>query len=165
MNEESIVVRPASDGDMEFSYRVKKVAEGELIRKTFGWDEAFQREFHRKDWTAHRPGIIELDSEPIGTIAIVECDSCIEVGQFFILPEYQSRGIGSLLLRRVLRQADTANLAVRLAFLKGNRAERLYRRNGFELVKQTETHCYMERRPQGISQPSVRGDGKPAPQP
>jgi GNAT superfamily N-acetyltransferase len=151
MNDESIALRPAADDELELSYRVKKAAEGELIRRTFGWDEAFQRDFHRKDWTASRPEVIELDGKPIGTVAIIEGDGYIEVGQFFILPEYQSRGIGSVLLGRVLRRADTARLVVRLAFLKGNRAERLYRRHGFELVKQTETYCYMERRPRGIN--------------
>ena len=123
-----------------------------LIRKTFGWDQAFQRNFHKKDWTEDRPSIMELDGKPIGTVAIVEGDGYIEVGQFFILPEYQNRGIGSVLLRRVLSQADWGTLIVRLAFLKGNHAESLYRRNGFALVKQTETHSYVERRPREISQ-------------
>jgi len=38
-------------------------------------------------------------------------------------------------------------MVVELAFLKGNRAESLYTRNGFQLVRQTETYCYTERQP------------------
>jgi len=152
MNAELIELSPASDEDIEFSYDVKKAAEGELIRRTFGWDETFQRDFHRKDWTGNRPSIITLGGEPVGTIAIVEGDGHVEVGQFFILPSYQNRGIGSTVLRRALQKADKDNMVVRLAFLSGNRAESLYRRTGFHLVRQTETHSYMERRPQGISQ-------------
>ncbi|MCK5035427.1 MAG: hypothetical protein KAS73_06015 [Candidatus Sabulitectum sp.] len=49
MNEELIVLSPVTDEDIEFSYQVKKAAEGELILSTFGWDEALQRDFHKRD--------------------------------------------------------------------------------------------------------------------
>jgi GNAT superfamily N-acetyltransferase len=150
MSDGSITLSPASDEDMEFSYQVKKAAEGDLIRKTFGWDEVFQRDFHKKDWTQNRPDIIRLDGVPIGTVAIVQGPEYVEVGQFFILPEYQNRGIGSCLLHAVLGAADERGQVVKLAYLRGNRAEALYRRNGFEVVSQTQTHCHAERRPRAI---------------
>ncbi|MCK5035426.1 MAG: GNAT family N-acetyltransferase [Candidatus Sabulitectum sp.] len=94
---------------------------------------------------------MRFDGEAIGTVAIVEGDGHIEVGRFIILPDYQNRGIGSIILHRILREADRDNMVLRLSFLTGNRAETLYRRNGFELVKQTETHSYMVRRARGVS--------------
>jgi GNAT superfamily N-acetyltransferase len=154
MNDESIVISAASDDDYEFSYRVKKAAEGDLIGRTFGWDEAFQREFHNRQWTESRPSIIRLDGSAIGTVALAEGDGCVEIGQFFILPEYQNRGIGSSILLRALQRADEVNIVARLTLLSGNRAEALYRRNGFRPVEQTETLVHMERRPRQTSQPS-----------
>ena len=152
MSDKSIELVLARDDDYECSYQVKKAAEGELIHKIFGWNETSQREFHRKDWMEKRPSIIKFGGKTICTMAVTESDGHIEVGQLFILPEYQNRGIGSHLLRRALQKADISNVPVRLVFLQGNRAEALYRRNGFQLIRQTDTHCYMERRPQTITQ-------------
>lgn len=147
MIDDQIELVPASDDDYEFSYEVKKTAEGGLIRSVFGWDEAFQRDFHKREWDERRPSIIKFGGTTVGTMAILEGSGHLEVGQFFILPEYQGRGIGSHLLRAVLQRADLENVPVRLAFLQGNRAASLYLRNGFQPVRQTETHCYMERLP------------------
>ena len=147
MNPDLIKISQATEDDYEFSYQVKKAAEGELIRQVFGWDEAFQRAFHRKEWTERRPSIIKYDGMPIGTLAAIEGDGRLELGQFFISPEYQNKGIGSFLLQRILQKADEGGKIVQLAFLKGNRAESLYTRNGFQLVRQTETHCFAERQP------------------
>jgi N-acetylglutamate synthase-like GNAT family acetyltransferase len=126
---------------------VKKAAEGDLVRSVFGWDEDFQRDFQRNDFNAKRPSLILLEGKAVGTVAIVECEGYLEVGQLFISPEYQNRGIGSCILERALHQADAKNLPVRLAYLVGNRADRLYRRHGFEVIGQTETHRFMERPP------------------
>jgi GNAT superfamily N-acetyltransferase len=126
---------------------VKKAAEGELIARTFGWDEAFQRHFHLQEWNEKRPSLIRLGGDFVGTVAITEGDGCIEVGQFFIRPEYQNRGIGTSVLTRVLERADLEKAVVRLACLVGNRTETLYRRHGFLLTSQTATHCHMERSP------------------
>lgn len=147
MNPALITISPATEDDYEFSYQVKKAAEGDLIREVFGWDEVFQRTFHLNDWTQNRPSIIQYDGKSIGTILVTEGDGRLEVGRFFILPEHQNKGIGSFLLRRLLQKADESGMVVELAFLKGNRAESLYTRNGFQLVRQTKTHCFAERQP------------------
>ena len=147
MKEISTVVTPASDADYEFSFRVKKVAEGDLVRRYFGWDETVQRDFHMKEWTERRPDIIWSCGVRVGTVAVRESGDCIEIGQFFILPEFQNRGLGTVILQEAVQRADERGLVARLAFLNGNRAESLYVRHGFALVAQTETHSFMERKP------------------
>jgi GNAT superfamily N-acetyltransferase len=143
----AVTLRPASDDDLEFTYQVKKAAEGDLVRSMFGWDEEFQREFQKKDFMKKRPGLIMVEGEPVGTVAVVECDGYLEIGQFFISPGYQNRGIGSCILQRAVSQADEKKSPVRLAYLRGNRAGALYRRFGFQLIGRTETHRFMERAP------------------
>ena len=138
---------PAADADCEFAYRVKVAAEEELITSIFGWDEAKQRAFHAEAWAQHRPDVILYNGERIGTITIGEEHAAITVKQFFILPAYQNRGIGSCLLRRVLARADREGKLVRLAYLTGNRAESLYRRHGFVITGEAGHFTRMERRP------------------
>ena len=130
----------------EFSYQVKKAAEGEYITLMFGWDEDLQRDFHAKAWQQQKPDIITYDSKLIGTIATIESEDCIEVGQFFILPEYQNKGIGTYLLEQILDKADQLGRNVTLRFLKNNPVKSLYVRNGFRLVYTSEVAHHMERR-------------------
>ena len=133
----------------EFSYQVKKAAEGEYITHLFGWDEDVQRDFHAKAWQQQKPHIITYDGELIGTIATIETDDCIEIGQFFILPDYQNSGIGTHLLKSILDKADQLGKNVTLKFLKSNPVKSLYVRNGFRVVDTDEILDYMERKPGG----------------
>jgi GNAT superfamily N-acetyltransferase len=137
---------PADETHREFSYRVKQAAEGEYITSMFGWDEDVQRDFHAKAWEQQKPDIITYDGKLIGTIATIESEVCIEIGQFFILPEYQNKGIGTYLLKSILDRADQLGRNVTLKFLKNNPVRSLYIRNGFQLVSTSEVAHHMERK-------------------
>ena len=140
---------PADETHKEFSYQVKKAAEGEYITLMFGWDEDVQRDFHAKAWQQQKPDIITYDGKPIGTIATVESEDCIEIGQLFILPDYQNKGIGTHLLKSILSKADQLGRNVTLRFLKNNPVKSLYVRNGFRLVYTSEVAHHMERKAAG----------------
>jgi GNAT superfamily N-acetyltransferase len=153
-------VIPAGDDHYEFSYQVKKAAEGALIAAVFGWDERVQREYHLREWEERRPKVITLDGAPVGTVELREEAGCSRIGQFFIAPEFQNRGIGSEVLRRALQRADEACLIVRLALLAGNRCVSLYRRHGFEVTGASGALCYMERKPAGCSPAPLSPEGR-----
>ena len=140
---------PADDAHKEFSYQVKKAAEGEYIALMFGWDEKVQRDFHAKAWQRQKPDIITYHDKPIGTIATVEGEHCVEIGQFFILPDYQNKGIGTHLLKSILDRADQSGKNVALCFMKNNPVKSLYDRNGFRVVHTDESLHHMERKPCG----------------
>jgi len=140
---------PGDETYREFSYQVKKAAEGEYIALMFDWDEDVQRGFHAKAWQEQKPDIITYDGKPIGTIATTESEDCIEIGQFFILPDYQNKGIGAYLLKSILDKADQFGKNVILRFLKNNPVESLYVRNGFQIVYTSEVAHHMERKPTG----------------
>jgi GNAT superfamily N-acetyltransferase len=140
---------PADETHKEFSYQVKKEAEGKYITSMFDWDENVQRDFHAKAWKQQKPDIITCDGKLIGTIATIENEDCIEVGQFFVLPDYQNKGIGTHLLKNILNKADLLNKNVTLKFLKNNPVKSLYVRNGFRVVDTDDILHHMERKPGG----------------
>jgi GNAT superfamily N-acetyltransferase len=142
---------PADETYKEFSYRVKKAAEGEYITSMFGWDEDVQKDFHDKAWQQQKPDVITYDGKLIGTIATIETEDCIDIGQFFILPEYQNKGIGTHLLENILDKADQTGKNVTLKFLKINTVKSLYLRNGFRIVDTDEILYYMEWKPRSSS--------------
>jgi GNAT superfamily N-acetyltransferase len=137
---------PADETHKEFSYQVKKIAEGEYITDMFDWNEDVQRDFHIRAWQRQKPDIITYDSKLIGTIATIESEDCIEIGQFIILPDYQNKGIGTHLLKNILDKADKLGKSVKLRFLKNNPVKSLYIRNGFRVVYTSEILHYMERK-------------------
>ena len=138
---------PADESHREFGYQVKKAAMGGYITQIWGWDEKVQKNLHAGDWQQKRPQIILYDSKPVGTIRIVSNEERLEIEQFYILPEYQNKGIGSHLLKQILDNADKTGLSAKLGVLKINPAISLYRRHGFEIIDSNEYQYLMERKP------------------
>ena len=138
---------PAGESLREFSYQVKKAAEGDYVKEIFGWDDVQQRAFHSRDWEEKKPLVIYYDGEPIGTIYIGDKEDFIEIGQFFILPEYQNKGIGTHLLKQITDRADRSGIFTKLAYLKNNPVASLYKRHGFEIAQANDLFFFTERSP------------------
>lgn len=137
--------RKAEDSDYEFLFELKKSAEYEPIKAVFGWDESVQREIHRNEWDEEKPVIIEVDGVSVGSYLVQEHSDHLYFGRFFLLPDYQGRGIGSQVLKAAITFADEKSLPIKLCYLQGNRVGQLYKRMGFEVVKQDEQFVYMLR--------------------
>jgi ribosomal protein S18 acetylase RimI-like enzyme len=142
-----VKIIPADEPHYEFIYRVKKEAYGEYITQVWGWDEDKQREFFAQDWQELKPSVILYNNEPIGTICVSTSDGNLNIERFYILPEYQNKGIGSYLVKRLLEKADKQNLIAKLCVLKINPAISLYRRHGYEIIDEDEIMYHMERKP------------------
>jgi GNAT superfamily N-acetyltransferase len=142
-----IKIIPANTSHKEFSYQVKKKAEGDYITQIWGWDEKVQRDYHANQWEIERPSIITYGSRPIGTIYINKNNNSIKIGQFFILPEYQNKGIGTHILRGILESADRAGLIAKLTYLYNNPAASLYARMGFRVIDTKDQFIHAERQP------------------
>jgi len=147
-----IKIIPADESYYELIYRIKKEAYGEYIRRIYGWDENIQREFFAKDWAKQIPNVILYDNQPIGTICFFKKEGSFFSGRFFIehfyiLPEYQNKGIGSYVLQHFLDVADNAGLPINLMVLTINPAISLYTRMGFDVIDTREPVVLTERKP------------------
>jgi GNAT superfamily N-acetyltransferase len=142
-----VSLRSAGDSDRSFGFEVKKAAMRPYIEPIWGWDEVFQVEFHRADWAKQRPRIITLDGQDIGTMEVVRTDAEFHLGEFYLFPAYQRQGIGLHLLTALLREADAAQVPIRLEVIKINPVKSLYLRCGFVRTGETKTHYLMERSP------------------
>ena len=145
METQFIHLRSATELDSDFCYNVKKEALGQYVAQVWGWDEAFQREFHRGDFAVTRPDVVVYRGVDIGTFEITKHLDHIHLGEFYLLPQFQRQGIGTILLQRVLNEAAANHLPVRLEVLKNNPVQSLYQRHGFVMSGQREHHFLMER--------------------
>ena len=120
---------------------------GPYIAQTWGWNEDEQVGYHEREYKPERVHIITLARTDIGLFSVTSNGSRVLLSMLYLLPEFQRRGIGSSIVRGVQAQAQRDNLPVRLATLKVNPAQELYRRLGFVPVEETVTHVKMQWRP------------------
>ena len=138
--------RPAREGDREFLFRLLEQSLRKYVEQAFGgWNEAEQRRDFAARLLLSTHEILERDGVPIGCLSSAVLPDAIALHRVFLLPEAQSQGLGSALVREVIGRGAALGLPVRLRVFKTNPAHELYRRLGFAVVGETETHFQMER--------------------
>lgn len=115
----------------------------ESVEQTYGWDEAWQEAYFREHFDAARRQIIRYNDVDVGVFSVEDRRDSLFLGLIAILPEYQDRGIGTTLIRRLQRRAKEEGVPVTLRVLKVNRARVLYEHLGFVLTGETDTHHQM----------------------
>lgn len=81
----------------------------------------------------------------IGCYAIIPKENQLYLGHFYLLPEYQSRGIGTLLLERAINVADRAQKDMVLIVLNQSPAQAFYAKFGFQVASSDEIETVMIR--------------------
>jgi ribosomal protein S18 acetylase RimI-like enzyme len=141
-----LLLRPASTDDTEFLWRVQRSALGPYVTVQFGTNEAQQRAFFDRHFDVPAHQIVRVNGTDAGYLAYRRREDHVYLVNVALLPRFQSRGIGSLLIRRVLNEADASGLPVRLRVLRSNaRARDLYARFGFAVTGHTADHYVMTR--------------------
>jgi ribosomal protein S18 acetylase RimI-like enzyme len=140
-------LRAATPEDAEFLFQLQKATMREYVEQTWSWDEKWQRAHFQEKFDPTKNQIVVLDDRDIGVIAAERRGDEVFLTSIYILPEYQRRGIGTLLIKSVLDRAFQKGLPVRLRVLKVNPARRLYERLGFSVVEEANTHYLMKATP------------------
>lgn len=137
--------RPANRDDTDFARSVHHRAYREVIERLYGpWDEATQDRLFDVAWSATAHEIILCDDVSCGYICIEKRDSDVYLRELVIDPDFQGRGIGTLILQGLIERARATGVPVRLRTHIINRAAVLYRRLGFRETHRTESHLFLE---------------------
>src|SRR5215813_8792168 len=98
--------RQATDTDREFARAVHHRAYRDVVERQYGrWDETLQDSFFDVAWSAATHEIVLYDTTPCGYCCVEIRTREILVRELVIDPDYQSRGIGTLILQGVLNDA------------------------------------------------------------
>lgn len=113
----------------------------------------WQFEMQRREYDARFPeaeyDVILVDDSPAGRIWIGEEAQQIRLLDIAILPQFQNRGLGTLLLRRLIDEAKIAGKPLRhMVFVLNNDAHRFYERLGFVIIEDLGAYKHMEWRAQ-----------------
>ena len=136
-----------SDDYYNFVYEVKKEAYKKYVEENFGeWNEEVQKEYFDKfiNNVKENAYIIECDNKDIGFYngEVLE-NGDYEIGNICIIPEYQGKGIGTKILKDIIKQNQERN--IKLQYFKQNPVGNLYKRLGFVLVGESKYHYQMEK--------------------
>jgi len=85
--------------------------------------------------------VIYYKNEKVGTIKYLIHEKSIEIMQVQIHPKYQGKGLGKIVIKKIIKKADTKQ--VKLSVLKGNPAIKLYEKLGFKVTREESNEWYM----------------------
>ncbi|MGL1931321.1 MAG: GNAT family N-acetyltransferase [Desulfotalea sp.] len=136
-------IRPAENNDYDFLFQLRKSALYELVKVVFGWDEEIQKMIHRQEWEDVKPAIIEINGTKIGSYLVVVNSEYLYFGRFYLLPEFQGKGIGSRVLKNVFTRAEQEKLPIKLCYLQGNKVGSWYARHGFRIISEDAEFVHM----------------------
>jgi ribosomal protein S18 acetylase RimI-like enzyme len=109
------------------------------VEAVWGWVEDDQRALHERGFDPARTQIITVGGRDAGVLIVEDSPGFVYLGRIEIHPDYQGRGIGSGVIRGLLRDRP-----VELDVLAVNRrAHALYRRLGFHEVRHDDVRTRM----------------------
>jgi ribosomal protein S18 acetylase RimI-like enzyme len=136
-------LRPATEADHAFLWRLHCEAMRTYVEATWGWDEADQRRRFDATFEPERVSIVVVRDEPVGMLQVERRSDEVVLVAVEVLPEWQGQGIGTRVVSRVVEEAG--GVPVSLQVLKVNPARALYERLGFVTDGETATHVTMRR--------------------
>jgi ribosomal protein S18 acetylase RimI-like enzyme len=115
----------------------------DFLRDQFGKQHAHYLQYYpRAAWW-----LITRDEAPVGRLYAEQTDAELRIMDVSLLAECRSGGLGSALMRALLRHADKHGLATTLHVEPFNPALRLYERLGFASVETRGPYFFMRREP------------------
>ena len=149
----TISVRPEQPQDEAFLYELYASTRREEL-DAWGWPAEARKAFLTMQFKASQNyrisfpdaefQIVLLDQVNAGRLIVHRSREELRIVDIALLPDYRNAGVGSALLQRIFGEAAAGKKPLRLSVVKGNRAERLYRRLGFEKIGESELRLEME---------------------
>lgn len=148
-------LRPVTDDDDLFLlslYGSTRADELNQVVWAEGQKEAFLRwqfDMQKREYDARFPDarhqLIMVDDEPAGRIWVGEDQEQIRLLDISLLPQFQKRGAGTMLLKGLMQEAASAGKFLRhMVFVLNNDAHRFYERLGFVVIEDVGAYKHME---------------------
>ncbi|MES0881762.1 GNAT family N-acetyltransferase [Roseibium sp. SCP14] len=102
-------------------------------------EAAFKRYFK-----CNEVSLVIIDDDVVGWIQVSEEAAQINLDQVYLLSSHRNRGLGTLLIRDVMKKAASKGKPLHLSMIKGNPAITLYQRLGFAFCGEDEIKFHMQ---------------------
>ena len=109
------------------------------------WQFDLQRREYDTRFPDARYQVILIDGEPAGRIWVGADEEQIRLLDIALLPQFQKRGAGTVLLRELMKEAEGAGKFLRhMVFVLNNNAHRFYEQLGFVVIEDVGGYKHME---------------------
>ena len=133
----------SQESDLERFVDMRVAAMRESLERVGRFDAQRARERFTSSFTPETSYLIMIDGHAAGFFSLDRHHDAHTLRHFYILPQYQRRGIGAQVLKRILADASRKGCAVKLTALRESEANRFYRNHGFVQVSEEEWDiCY-----------------------
>jgi ribosomal protein S18 acetylase RimI-like enzyme len=138
-------VRSVRTEDFQFVWSLYRDLMKPLTVELLGrWNEIGQKQVVELAFTQPGTFIIAKGELNIGWMQVVETPNTIYLGQLYVTPSSQNRGIGTAILRELTDKARREGKTLTLDVMKNNRSRALYERLGFRGIGQSEYKLKMQ---------------------
>ena len=114
-----------------------------LLMKLDAWDETDMTNKFDCYYKLAEVQVIVVDGRDVGWLQISQAEQELELAQIHIEQEFCSQGIGSQLIRKLMKEAREKGKSVCLSVVRGNRALSLYRRLRFSIIDEDANKLHM----------------------
>ncbi len=118
-------------------FAIVKTALFEYIDTVFGWDDTFQKNRLSHDYEVHWYHWLYLKNKRIGLVCFKFKDDCLHLHLLIIFPEFQGRGLGTLVMLHLeeIAKGQACHQISLSSFKQNKRALTFYEKRGYQKVK------------------------------
>jgi ribosomal protein S18 acetylase RimI-like enzyme len=164
----AITFRPVTPDDQGFLLALYGATRADELALT-GWNEsqrqafvemqfAAQQQYYRSQFPEGEHTIILLNERPAGRLYIARREREIRILDIIVADEHRRAGIGSSILKELIREAEKRETGVRIYVERLNPSLSLFKRLGFTSIEGTPSHFLMEWRPGAAKRPAAEAD-------
>ena len=136
---ETFELRRARSDDFGFAWSLYRDLMKPLTIELLGrWNEEEQKRVVELALAQKEASIIIVGGLDAGWFQVSELADSIYLGQLYVVPGLQDRGIGTALVSGLKNKARQAGKTLTLDVTKNNRARALYERLGFQVLGESE---------------------------
>jgi GNAT superfamily N-acetyltransferase len=136
---------PVSEADFEPLLALRIEVMREHLERVFRYKPERARRIFREHFDEPGLRLILVEDERAGCVGFRISEGEIKIDSFYLDRRYQNRGLGAIILKVLLAEADAQDLPVRLEVLRGSPADRFYERHGFVKLAEDDIEAEYER--------------------
>ena len=142
---------PVTEADFEPLLAIRTDVMREHLERVGRYTPERSRRMFRGHFDEPGTRLILQEGVRVGCVGFRKHDHEIRIDSFYLERRLHGSGLGTVILKALLAEADATGLPVRLEVLTGSKADRLYLRHGFVKLREDEIEGFYERPAAGQS--------------
>ena len=139
---QKIKLTSVEEADFEELVALRIEAMRESLERIGRYDPIRARERFRYGFSPEYTRQILVEEQRIGFVVLKPVEGALLLDHLYICPGFQGRGIGSIVLAQLFREADALSLPIRVGALRESEANRFYVKHGFQKMDEEEFDIY-----------------------